>query len=98
LSAPSDKPHIEYFDAEVPGLTLRITSDRVKTWSLVYRHRVRKRRLTLGRYPDTGSPRRGCVPPKNEAALPAAPILRANLDGTLAPGAPDELARRLRAE
>ena len=36
LRAPSDRPRIEYFDAEVPGLTLRITSDGVKTWSLLY--------------------------------------------------------------
>ena len=54
LRAPSDKPRIEYFDAEVPGLTLRITSDGVKTWSLLYRHHGRRRRLTLGRFPDLG--------------------------------------------
>ncbi len=54
LRAPSDKPRIEYFDAEVPGLTLRITSDGVKTWSLPYRHHGRKRRFTLGRFPDLG--------------------------------------------
>src|SRR5262249_37998352 len=54
LRAPSDKPRIEYFDAEVPGLTLRITSDGVKTWSLLYRHHGRKRRFTLGRFPDLG--------------------------------------------
>ncbi len=35
LRAPSDKPRIEYFDAEVPGLSLRITSDGVKTWTLL---------------------------------------------------------------
>ena len=52
LRAPSDKPRIEYFDAEVPGLSLRITSDGVKTWTLLYRHHGRKRRLTLGRFPD----------------------------------------------
>src|SRR5262245_64021571 len=52
LRAPSDRPRIEYFDAEVPGLSLRITSDGVKTWSLLYRHHGRRRRLTLGRYPD----------------------------------------------
>jgi integrase len=54
LRAPSDKPRIEYFDAEVPGLSLRITSDGVKTWTLLYRHHGRKRRLTLGRFPDLG--------------------------------------------
>jgi hypothetical protein len=54
LRAPSDQPRIEYFDADVAGLKLRITSDGVKTWSLVYRHHGRKRRLTLGRFPDIG--------------------------------------------
>jgi hypothetical protein len=34
LRAPSDKPRIEYFDAEAPGLMLRITSDGVKTWTM----------------------------------------------------------------
>jgi hypothetical protein len=54
LRAPSDKPRVEYFDAEVPGLTLPITSDGVKTWTLLYRHHGHKRRLTLGRLPDLG--------------------------------------------
>lgn len=54
LRAPSDCPRVEYFDADVPGLTLRVTSDAVKTWSLVYRHHGRKRRFTIGRFPDTG--------------------------------------------
>jgi hypothetical protein len=54
LRAPSDKPRVEYFDAEVPGLTLPITSDGVKTWTLLYRHHGHKRRLTLGRPPDLG--------------------------------------------
>ena len=43
LRAQSDKPRIEYFDAVVPGLSLRITSDGVKTWSLRYRHHGRRR-------------------------------------------------------
>ena len=52
--APDDQARIEYFDAETPGLCLRITSDGVKTWALIYRHHGRKRRLTLGRFPDLG--------------------------------------------
>lgn len=36
------------------GLSLRITSDGAKTWTLLYRHHGRKRRLTLGRFPDLG--------------------------------------------
>jgi len=54
LRAPDDQARIEYFDAETPGLCLRITSDGVKTWALIYRHHGRKRRLTLGRFPDLG--------------------------------------------
>lgn len=54
LRAPYDQARIEYFDAETPGLCLRITSDGVKTWALMYRHHGRKRRLTLGRFPDLG--------------------------------------------
>jgi len=40
---------VEYFDATVPGLALRVTPSGVKTWTLMYRHRGRLRRLTLGR-------------------------------------------------
>jgi hypothetical protein len=54
LRAPSDKPRIEYFDAEVPGLSLRITSDGMNTLTLLNRHHGRKRCLTLGRFPDLG--------------------------------------------
>jgi integrase len=39
---------IEYFDEDVPGLALRVTERGVKTWTLLYRHRGRLRRLTLG--------------------------------------------------
>jgi integrase len=38
----------EYFDEDVPGLALRVTPAGVKTWSVIYRHRNRRRRLTLG--------------------------------------------------
>jgi len=65
LRAPSDKPRIEYFDAEVPGLSLRITSEGAKTWSLLYRHHGRRRRLTLGRFPDLGLAKQDCGPPKS---------------------------------
>lgn len=43
---------VEYFDTEVAGLVLRVTADGVKTWSLIYRYCGRRRRLTIGRYPD----------------------------------------------
>jgi integrase len=39
---------VEYFDASMPGLALRVTPSGVKTWTVLYRHRGRLRRLTLG--------------------------------------------------
>ncbi len=38
----------EYFDGDVPGLVLRVTPSGVKTWAVLYRHRARRRRITLG--------------------------------------------------
>ena len=38
----------EYFDAATPGLSLRVTARGAKTWTVLYRHRGRLRRLTLG--------------------------------------------------
>lgn len=38
----------EYFDAATPGLALRVTQRGAKTWTVLYRHRGRLRRLTLG--------------------------------------------------
>jgi integrase len=38
-------------DALAPGLTLRVSASGVKTWSVLYKHRGRNRRLTIGRYP-----------------------------------------------
>lgn len=49
---PAPGRRVEVFDEEVTGLTLRVTPDGVKSWSLLYRHNGRKRRFTLGRYPD----------------------------------------------
>ena len=51
----SIKPEVkrkDYFDLDCPGLCLRVTPHGVKTWSLLYRHGNRLRRLTLGNYPD----------------------------------------------
>lgn len=39
---------VEYFDPTVPGLALRITPTGAKSWCLLYRHRGRLRRMTLG--------------------------------------------------
>jgi len=38
----------EVFDATVPGLAVRITERGAKSWTLLYRHRGRLRRMTLG--------------------------------------------------
>jgi integrase len=44
----------DYFDADCPGLSLRVTPNGVKTWCLLYRHEGRLRRLTLGTYHASG--------------------------------------------
>jgi integrase len=43
---------VDYFDDLTPGLSLRVTSKDVRTWTVFYRDRnARQKRLTLGRYP-----------------------------------------------
>ena len=44
----------EIFDAQTPGLAMRVTPSGHKSWVLLYRHHGRLRRVTLGRYPDRG--------------------------------------------
>lgn len=39
---------VEYFDLDQPGLALRVTPTGAKSWAVLYRHRGRLRRLTLG--------------------------------------------------
>jgi len=52
LGLPADAPQVEYRDAKTPGLSL-IVGRRSKTWSLTYATAAaRRRRTTLGRYPD----------------------------------------------
>jgi integrase len=48
-SAKSSLPQTDYFDATVPGLALRVTSQGTKAWTLLYG--TPRRRVTLGRYP-----------------------------------------------
>ena len=53
---------IEVWDERIPGFGLRVSNAGTKTFILVYRHRGRSRRLTLGRYPvldPGGRPRQG---------------------------------------
>lgn len=42
---------LEIWDARIPGFGLRVSGAGTKTFVLVYRHRGRPRRMTLGRYP-----------------------------------------------
>ena len=52
---PTPGKRLEYFDADVPGLALRITETGHKSWSLHYRTTAaRLRRLTIGEYPTIG--------------------------------------------
>ena len=52
---PTPGKRLEYFDAKVPGLALRITETGHKSWSLHYRTTAaRLRRLTLGDYSTVG--------------------------------------------
>jgi hypothetical protein len=46
---PTPGKRIECFDLVVPGLALRVTPTGAKSWCVLYRHRGRLRRLTLGR-------------------------------------------------
>ena len=49
-SAKSSEVQTDYFDAQVTGLALRVTSGGTRTWTLL--HGMPRRRVTLGRYPS----------------------------------------------
>lgn len=42
---------VDYFDADLAGFALRVSPGGRKTWTVLYRHNRRLRRLTLGTYP-----------------------------------------------
>lgn len=48
---PPNSGRVEYWDATVTGLGLRVSESGRKSWVLMYRHQRRLRRLTLGTYP-----------------------------------------------
>jgi integrase len=48
---PPATGRVDYFDDATPGLSLRITANDVRTWTVFYRDKnARQKRLTLGRY------------------------------------------------
>lgn len=49
--APDKTRRTEVWDGKTPGFGLRVSPHGTKTFILVYRHRGRPRRLTIGRYP-----------------------------------------------
>ncbi|MEE8275163.1 MAG: integrase arm-type DNA-binding domain-containing protein, partial [Alphaproteobacteria bacterium] len=51
---PPKTGRAEYFDHAIPGFCLRVTDRGWKSWALMYRHRGKLRRLTLGTYPALG--------------------------------------------
>lgn len=49
---PPSVGSVDYFDDLTPGLSLRVTSKDVRSWTVFYRDKnARQRRLKLGRYP-----------------------------------------------
>ena len=48
---PRIERQFEIFDRKVPGLSIRVSPQGSKSFSLLYRMGGRNRRLTLGRYP-----------------------------------------------
>src|SRR5262245_23777659 len=49
---PPRAGRVDYFDDATPGLSLRVTFNDVRTWTVFYRDKNgRQKRLTLGRYP-----------------------------------------------
>ena len=50
LPVPADG-QVDYFDQSLPGFGVRVSANGVRSWTLLYRHHGRKRRMTLGTYP-----------------------------------------------
>ena len=51
---PRGSSRREIWDTKVPGFGVRVSPSRSKSFVLVYRHKGRPRRMTLGKYPIMG--------------------------------------------
>ena len=87
----------EVFDSKVPGLTIRISPQGSKSFSVLYRIGGRNRRLTLGRYPivtlaDARKRARQVLNQVWQGLDPATEKIRqrADYEGSLFPAALDE--------
>ena len=49
---PPATGQLDYWDTRKPGFGIRVSKGGTKTWLLMYRQHGRKRRLTLGRFPE----------------------------------------------
>ena len=49
---PQSGSRVEIWDTKVPGFGIRVSASGHKSFVLLYRHKGRQRRMTLGRYPD----------------------------------------------
>jgi integrase len=49
---PPSYGQMEVWDSKIPGFGIRITHNGTKSFVVMYRHRGKARRLTLGRYPE----------------------------------------------
>ncbi len=48
---PPKSGQVDYWDSGLPGFGIRVNAGGRKSWTLMYRHGNRKRRLTIGTYP-----------------------------------------------
>lgn len=51
---PPAAGRVDYFDVQLPGLGLRVSSKGTKSWTFMYRCQGKQRRQTFGRYPGLG--------------------------------------------
>jgi integrase len=49
---PPKEGQVDHFDSSLPGLTLRVSHSGRKTWTFLYRHAGKLKRMTLGVFPQ----------------------------------------------